>query len=131
MNTHVPQEKRKVLLIEDDHLFHELAEAVLAAHCVLYIAATISEALTLLALHDDIAIVILDGHVPLSRTDQRMGSTLPLAEDLMLTRKGRVTLFAASGDPFMNCAFVRVGAESTDKSTAYAAVARLLHRRTQ
>jgi DNA-binding NarL/FixJ family response regulator len=131
MQKHDPQETRKVLLIEDDPLFHELAEAVLAAHCTLYIAATIDEARAQLDLHKDIAIVILDGHVPLSRIDQRMGSTLQLAEELMQTRKGRVTLFAASGDPLMNCAFVHIGAEPTEKSTAYAAVARLLHGRTQ
>lgn len=131
MQKHDPQETRKVLLIEDDPLFHELAEAVLAAHCTLYIAGTIDEARVLLELHEDIAIVILDGHVPLSRIDPRMGSTLELAEELMRVRKDRVTLFAASGDSLMNCAFVHIGAEPTDKSTAYAAVARMLHRRTQ
>jgi DNA-binding NarL/FixJ family response regulator len=128
MCTQNPPRKHKVLLIEDDPLFHELAEAVLAGHCALFIASTIEEGTVLLAAHDDISIVILDGHVPLSRHDPRMGSTLPLAEDLMHTRSGQVTLFAASGDPLLNAAFVHVGAVPTDKSTAYAAVARLLHR---
>ncbi|HXK37656.1 MAG TPA: hypothetical protein VJ579_01155 [Candidatus Paceibacterota bacterium] len=123
-----PPVKPKVLLIEDDPLFQELAEAALAAHCVFLVASTIEEGILLIAEHDDIAIILLDGHVPLSRKDRRMGTTLLLAEDLMNTRRGRITLFAASGDPLLNAAFVHIGAEPTDKSTAYATVARLLHR---
>lgn len=129
MRTHDPEEKLKVLLIEDDPLFQELAEATLAAHCELFIARTIAEGSALLEQHDDIAVLILDGHVPISRADPRMGSTLPLAERVMDIRKDRITLFAASGDPLMNCAFVHIGARNTDKCTAYPAAARFLHQR--
>ncbi len=126
MTTHSPQEKPKVLLIEDDPLFQELAGAVLSPHCMLFIASTIEEGEHILSTHEDMSVLILDGRVPLSRRDVRMGTTLLLAENIMHVRGDSITLFAASGDALLNAAFVNIGARSTDKFTAYAAAARFL-----
>jgi hypothetical protein len=131
MSTPNPQKRPKVLLIEDDVLFQELAVAALAAHSELLIAGTIEEGRMLLSLHDDIAILILDGHLPMSRRDPHMSTTLTLAEEVLSERAGHLLLFAASGDQLLNSAFVQLGAQPTDKSTAYATVARLLHGRKQ
>ena len=126
MNTSCPPEKTKVLLIEDEPIFHEIAEATMGPHCTLLIASTIEEGLFHLKEHDDIGVLILDGRVPLSRRDLRMGTTVLLAEEVLAERGNRIVLYAASGDAFLNAALVGVGARATDKSTAYAAVARQL-----
>lgn len=124
MQKHGLERKPKVLLIEDDPIFCELADAVLAGFCELFIATSLADADSLLSLHDDIAVVILDGHVPQDKTRRKMDSTVLLAQSLAQTRGQRVTLYAASGDPDMNAAFVRLGAKNTTKANAYMTVAR-------
>lgn len=126
MGIHDPQRKPKVLLIEDDMFFQELASAILEKYCVLIIARTLLEGYTLLEAHEDIDILILDGRVPLSERDRSMVTTVELAEHAMRTRAGHIMLYAASGDDDLNRALVQLGARPTNKTNAYTTVCKYL-----